>query len=197
MSTLTDQLGDTEIEVLKQVPGWPFGKVECMVIAWKRHQGLSDLLNKIRRWPHAAMEAPAELNQLGRAMDAIISRLDPLRRTREQDAAKFKAAGVYYDEKTPKMVQQSTVILARRACTLALSLVGRWGTDKVGTVAMPGIVSRLLLDAAQFSFRVYQCAEGFDKNTKELFTQVNDYVQKENQRKAADEAAAAQEAAPK
>ena len=77
------------------------------------------------------------------------------------------------------------VILARRACTLALSLVDRWGKDKVGVESMPVVVSSLLMNAAQFSFRVYQCAGGFDKETKELFTNVNEDIQKENDRKEA------------
>ena len=41
------------------------------------------------------------------------------------------------------------------------------------------------MNAAQFSFRVYQCAGGFDKETKELFTNVNEDIQKENDRKEA------------
>ena len=49
-----------------------------------------------------------------------------------------------------------------------------------------GVVGKLLLDAAQFSFRVYQCAEGFDKQTKQLFTSVNDFIQMENARKKAE-----------
>lgn len=55
---------------------------------------------------------------------------------------------------------------------------------------MPAVVSKLLLDAAQFSFRVYQRAGGFDRETKELFTQVNEYIQREKKRKAEAEAEA-------
>ena len=66
------------------------------------------------------------------------------------------------------------VILARRACTLALSLVDRWGKDKVGVEPMPVVVSSLLMNAAQFSFRVYQCAGDLNKETKELF--LNDHL---------------------
>lgn len=183
-------LGEREVEVLKAIESWPHTKVECMSIASKRQQGLSELLDKIRRWPHAEMEAPAELTQLGRAMDAINARLEPLARSRDQDLAKFKGAGVFCDTKLPKLIAQSTVILARRACTLALSLVDRWGKEKVGKVPLPGVVGKLLLDAAQFSFRVYQCAEGFDKQTKQLFTNVNDLIQLENTRKKSEALAA-------
>jgi hypothetical protein len=178
-------LEDREGEVLKLIESWPHGKIECMQMAIKRHTGLNELLGKIRGWPHAEMEAPAELTQLGRAMDAIVARIDPLMRTREADQAKFQASNLTFDHSLVGKVSQSTVILARRACTLALSLVDRWGKDKVGVESMPVVVSSLLMNAAQFSFRVYQCAGGFDKETKELFTNVNEDIQKENDRKEA------------
>jgi len=178
-------LEDREGEVLKLIESWPHGKIECMQMAIKRHAGLNELLGKIRGWPHAEMEAPAELTQLGRAMDAIVARIDPLMRTREADQAKFQASNLTFDHSLVGKVSQSTVILARRACTLALSLVDRWGKDKVGVEPMPVVVSSLLMNAAQFSFRVYQCAGGFDKETKELFTNVNEDIQKENDRKEA------------
>jgi len=163
-----------EREVLKQVEEWPNLKWEMIIVAVVRHHILQDFFTQIESWPPRPMPPYQELEAIEKAMEIIRSKVEDLNRTKSEDTAQFNRAGVYFDWRLQKQVQQNAVKFGHRYCTIALAAYAH-AQQAVGPGEhIPAKVRTCLNNAANFSFlKVYQFAGGFDRHTKELFTRIN------------------------
>jgi len=171
-TALLEQLTD-EREVLKSVEGWPGSKWDMILVAGVRHRVLHEFFAQIESWPPRPMPPYDELEALEKTMDAIKSKVEELKRTQSEDTQKFQGAGVFFDWRLMKKIQQHTIRFGHRYCTIALAAYEHARKNRKDG-AIPTRVRNCLSNAANFSFlKVYQFAGGFDNHTKELFKRIN------------------------
>eukprot|EP00658_Telonema_sp_P-2_P023898 TRINITY_DN19585_c0_g1_i4.p1 TRINITY_DN19585_c0_g1~~TRINITY_DN19585_c0_g1_i4.p1 ORF type:complete len:936 (+),score=105.55 TRINITY_DN19585_c0_g1_i4:171-2978(+) len=182
-----NQLED-EMAVLKRaVPDWPSDRVDVLREITKRYQNFSRISQVLKQYSNAefgnkSSDVLAATEKLVNIFDSCSKELEAYGRKREDDQAKFHAAGLVFDWSRYQALKEQTVGLATRYCELAL---GEWDTfldhSQDRSDRKSQILRRrgcnLLQGALGFGFRVYGFAGGFDEEATDIYSKVHEVYQ--------------------